>query len=111
MKLNIFITITSVILILTGGIFAVYAAIQGDSSRAVLYGIGIAALILLYGFMIIVDKLEQYHEEVSLLRKDLAELNIEISDAFDAVDSNFNTLVHALDDFIIELESTESEIN
>jgi hypothetical protein len=50
-----------------------------------------------------------YHTETRLLRADLAKLNQEIVTAFENVDTNFETLVHTIDDFVVELEEEKEE--
>ena len=102
--------LADVIALLCIPIFAIIAlvnAFSGNTLHAILYGILAAIFAILEGISMLIDKIELYHEETRLLRKDLASLNIEISNAFDNVDKNFAALVHAIDDFAAELEEGE----
>lgn len=89
------------------GIAAVVNAFSGDVGYSILYGILAAIFAILEGISMLIDKIEIYHEETRLLRKDLASLNTEISNAFDKVDTNFRALVGAIDDFAAELEGKD----
>ena len=99
--------VIALILIPIFGIAAVLNAVSGNIEYAILYGILAAIFAILEGISMLIDKIELYHEETRLLRKDLASLNIDISNAFDNVDKNFAALVHAIDDFVAELETEE----
>lgn len=88
-------------------IIAVINAFSGNVLHAILFGILAAIFAILEGISMLIDKIEIYHEETRLLRKDLASLNLEISNAFDKVDNNFAALVGAIDDFASELEEGE----
>ena len=99
--------LADVIALLCIPIFAIIAlvnAFSGNTLHAILYGILAAIFAILEGITMVIDKIELYHEETRLLRKDLANLNTEISEAFNAVDNNFAALVHAIDDFAAESE-------
>lgn len=85
-------------------IIAVINAFSGNILHAILFGILAAIFAILEGISVLIDKIEIYHEETRLLRKDLASLNLEISNAFDKVDNNFAALVGAIDDFAFELK-------
>ena len=89
------------------GIAALIHAFSGNIGYAILDGIAAAIFAIVEGISMLIEKIEIYHEETRLLRKDLASLNVEISNAFDKVDDNFRALVDALDDFAAELEREE----
>ena len=88
-------------------IIGIINAVSGNILHAILDGILAAVFAILEGISMLIDKIEMYHEETRLLRKDLASLNIDISNAFDNVDKNFAALVHAIDDFAAELEGED----
>lgn len=98
------IDIVALLLIPIFGIAATINALAGETIIALIYGSLAGIFAILEGISMLIDKIEIYHEETKLLRKDLASLNTEISTAFDKVDNNFKALVGAIDDFAAELE-------
>ena len=102
--------LADVIALLCIPIFAIIAlvnAFSGNTLHAILYGILAAIFAILEGISMLIDKIEIYHEETKLLRSDLAKLNLELSDAFNKVDTNFRALIGAIDDFAAELEGED----
>ena len=99
--------VISLLLIPIFAIAAVINAFSGNTDYAILDGILAATFVILEGISMLIDKIEMYHEETRLLRRDLASLNTEISNAFDKVDNNFGALVGAIDDFVSELEGED----
>lgn len=91
------------------GIIGIINAFSGNPLHAILCGIFAAIFAILEGISMLIDKIEIYHEETKILRSDLAKLNLEISNAFNKVDTNFRALVGAIDDFAAELEAEEKE--
>lgn len=103
------IDILALILIPIFGIAGIINSFSGDTIIALIYGILAAIFAILEGISMLIDKIEIYHGETKLLRSDLAKLNLEISNAFNKVDTNFRALVGAIDDFAAELEAEEKE--
>ena len=99
--------IVALILIPIFGIASIVNSFLGDTIIALIYGIIAAVFATLEGISMLIDKIELYHEETKLLRKDLASLNTEISNAFNKVDTNFRALVGAIDDFASGMEGEE----
>lgn len=99
--------VITLLLIPIFGIAAVINAVSGNIDYAILDGILAAVFATLEGISMLIDKIELYHEETKLLRKDLASLNTEISNAFNKVDTNFRALVGAIDDFASGMEGEE----
>ena len=106
-KYSNLVDIVALLIIPIFGIAAVINAFSGNTDYAILDGILAAMFAILEGISMLIDKIETYHEETRLLRKDLANLNTEISNAFNKVDTNFKALVGAIDDFVAELEEEE----
>ena len=107
MKLNKILGTSVGLLIIIVGIFGISAAFNRNFILAgicLLVAIGIG---LLYAFSILTDYIDAYHAETRLLRADLAKLNKEMITAFETIDTNFETLVHAIDDFVVDLEGEE----
>ena len=103
------IKIVVAILILGAAAAAIISAVNGEYINAVIYAIEATLIVLAYGCSLVIEGLDIYHAEVRLLREDLAKLNTEISKAFENVDTNFNVLVHAIDDFVADLEEGDIE--
>lgn len=102
--------LVDIIALLCIPIFAIAAiinAVSGNTGYAILDGISAAIFAIVEGISMLIDKIEIYHKETKLLRKDLANLNGEIINAFDKVDQNFRALISALDDFAAELEGED----
>ena len=99
--------VITLLLIPIFGIAAVINAFSGNADYAILDGILAAIFAVVAGISMVIDKIEIYHEETRLLRKDLANLNVEISNAFNKVDTNFRALVEAIDDFACEVEGED----
>lgn len=109
MKFNKILSTLVGLLIIIVGIFGISASFNQNFILAgicLLIDIGIG---LVYAFCILVDYIDMYHTETRLLRADLAKLNKEIITAFENIDTNFETLVHAIDDFVVDLEGESKE--
>ena len=107
MKIDKTTTFFTSLFIVLFAIFAVNNILNSKLLEGLSYMIIAILIAMIYAIYVISLYIDKYHKEVELLRKDLANLNREISQAFDAVDNNFAALVHAIDDFAAELEGED----
>ena len=107
MKIDKTTTFFTSLFIVLFAIFAVNNILNSKLLEGLSYMIIAILIAMIYAIYVISLYVDKYHKEVELLRKDLANLNREISQAFDAVDNNFAALVHAIDDFAAELEGED----